>query len=155
MRANTFKKRQLFAHMGKELMMKKELFAKYFKNDMLSLADDKVSNVRLALAKVLRHHFLGEIHGPFVFDIEVNDTVRVLKKDKRMDVKRFIEDIQTFPLNDDREVTMEGLMARLRGTSTEENTIEEKNQQEETSRASEVTMASSLNVDPEESKQTE
>lgn len=39
--------------------MKKELFERCFKVDMLSLVDDPVSNVRMALAKTLRHHFLN------------------------------------------------------------------------------------------------
>lgn len=60
---------------------------------MLLLVNDKVSNVRLTLAKVLRHHFLNEISGAFVFDIEVNDAVRLLKKDKSVDVRSFVEDI--------------------------------------------------------------
>jgi hypothetical protein len=42
-----------------EAMMKKELFERDFKADMLSLVADPVSNVRMALAKILRHHFLN------------------------------------------------------------------------------------------------
>jgi len=40
-------------------MNKKELFERLFKVDMLSMVNDKVSNVRVALAKVLRHHFIN------------------------------------------------------------------------------------------------
>ena len=60
-------------------MMQKDNFEKYFKFDLLSLVGDKVVNVRIALAKALRHHFLQEIAGEFVYDKEVNDAVRVLK----------------------------------------------------------------------------
>lgn len=42
-----------------EAMMKKELFETNLKSDFLSLVVDPVSNVRMTLAKVLRHHFLN------------------------------------------------------------------------------------------------
>ena len=41
-----------------ETMMRKELFEKHFKADMLKLITDPVSNVRLALAKVINTMFL-------------------------------------------------------------------------------------------------
>jgi hypothetical protein len=40
--------------MAGEAMNKKDIFEKHFKADMLSLVNDKVSNVRLSLAKILR-----------------------------------------------------------------------------------------------------
>jgi len=46
-----------------EAMNKKEIFESYFKADMLSMVTDKVSNVRMILAKVLRHHFINQING--------------------------------------------------------------------------------------------
>jgi nitrogen regulatory protein PII len=64
-----------------EAMNRKELFEKYFKSLMLSMVMDRVQNVRMVLAKVLRHHFLNQINGAFVFDLEVNDAVRILKSD--------------------------------------------------------------------------
>lgn len=67
-------------------MMRKEMFERNFKADMLRLVSDPVSNVRLCLAKVLRHHFLDYINGLFVFDLEVNDAVRLLKRDRSIDV---------------------------------------------------------------------
>jgi len=66
--------------------MNKPLFEKYFKIDFLSLVNDRVINVRIMVAKVLRHHFLKEIAGEFVFDPEFNEAVRVLKLDKMEDV---------------------------------------------------------------------
>ena len=61
-RSKTFKKRQYFILMctGK-MMMKKQIFEKYFKHDFLSLVNDRVPNVRILLAKALRFHFLKEI----------------------------------------------------------------------------------------------
>lgn len=68
-------------------MMKKDLFEKYFKLDFMSMVNDKCVNVRITLAKVLRHHFLKEIGGAFVYDELMNDTVRVMKQDVSFDVK--------------------------------------------------------------------
>ena len=85
--AKTFKRRQLFVLMCGEAMGRKDLFERHFKSDMLAMVNDKVSNVRMSLAKVLRHHFINQINGAFVFDIEVNDAVKILKKDRAMDVR--------------------------------------------------------------------
>jgi len=83
--------------------MKKELYERCFKADVLALVADPVSNVRMSLAKVIRHHFLNTINGTFVFDIEVNDCVRLLKQDKSNDVVQYVEDIQTFPMNEEND----------------------------------------------------
>ena len=40
-------------------MMKKDLFERCFKAEMLSLVNDRVINVRMTLARVLRHHFIN------------------------------------------------------------------------------------------------
>ena len=82
-------------------MNKKELFEKYFKYEMLSLVGDRVPNVRMCLSRVLRQHFLGHVNGAFVFDQDVNDAVRLLKRDRSQDVREHLDDIQTFPLNQD------------------------------------------------------
>ena len=60
-------------------MQRKEIFEKYFKHDFISLVNDKVPNVRIALAKELKHHFVKEISGAFVEDSDVNDAILVLK----------------------------------------------------------------------------
>ena len=87
-RAKTFRKRQLYIQMvSGSMMMKKELFEKYFKLDFMSMVNDRCINVRITLAKVLRYHFLKEIGGAFVYDEMMNDTVRVLKQDACADVK--------------------------------------------------------------------
>ncbi len=78
-KAKTYKKRQLFAMMMVQMMQKKDIFEKYFKHDFLLLAVDRVINVRICAARTLRHHFLKEIAGEFVFDDACNDAVSVLK----------------------------------------------------------------------------
>jgi len=50
------------------MLQNKELFEKYFKLDFLLIANDRVSNVRIAFAKVMRHHFMKEISACFIYD---------------------------------------------------------------------------------------
>lgn len=79
-KARTFKKRQLFILMCQgKMMQNKDLFEKHFKLDFLSLVNDRVPNVRIALAKALRYHFLKEISGTFVYDTLFNDSIHVMK----------------------------------------------------------------------------
>ena len=106
-----------------KMMMNKENFEKYFKYDFLCLVNDRVPNVRIAMAKVLRHHFLKEISGAFVFDEEVNDAVRVLKQDKCADVRYSVEDIETYPVDDKRDVTLESFMATLNESRNRSNSF--------------------------------
>ena len=98
---------------GGPLINKKELFEKYFKLDFLSLVTDRVPNVRIAIAKVLRHHFLKEISGSMVNDVEVNEAVRVLKQDKCEDVKYLVNDIETYASDESKAVTAESFMQTL------------------------------------------
>ena len=94
-------------------MNKKLLFEKYFKLDFLSLVNDRVPNVRIGIAKVIRHHFLKEISGAMVYDQEMNEAVKVLKQDKCEDVKSQVNDIETYPANDTKEVTAESFIQTL------------------------------------------
>ena len=95
LKARTFKKRQLFILMCQgKMMMNKELFDKYFKLDFLSLVGDRVPNVRIALAKALRHHFIKEISGVYITDQEFNEAVYVLKQDKEEEIRFIVSEIQ-------------------------------------------------------------
>ena len=49
----------------------KDLFDEFFKHDMLSLAADRVVNVRLTLARALKNHF-RRIDCSFMHDPLVN-----------------------------------------------------------------------------------
>ena len=77
------------------MMQQAHIFEKYFKLDLLMMVDDRVGNVRIVLAKVLRHHFIKEISGAFVNDAEMNDAVRLLKQDRDGDVRQQVIDIET------------------------------------------------------------
>ena len=96
--SSTFKRRQNFVFMCGEAMNRKELFEQYFKYELLSIVGDRVPNVRMCLSRVLRAHFT-QVNGAFVFDEDVNEAVRLLKRDKSADVREAVADIQTFPLN--------------------------------------------------------
>jgi hypothetical protein len=45
----------------------KEIFIKHFKEDTISLAYDKVPNVRISLARIIKSHF-RQIGGNFIDD---------------------------------------------------------------------------------------
>ena len=78
----SYKRRQLFVIMCEEIMnQSKELFDEYFKHDMLSLVGDKVVNVRITLARVLKNHF-RKINCTLMNDTLVNQAIRVLRSDK-------------------------------------------------------------------------
>lgn len=70
----------------------RELFDEYFKHDMLSLAGDKVINVRLSLARALKNHF-RTINCTFMHDPLVNQAVKVLLHDPSQDVIDLVQDI--------------------------------------------------------------
>ena len=133
-----------------EAMNKKELFEREFKADMLSLVNDRVSNVRLQLAKVLRNHFLNEVNGQFVFDLEVNDAIRILKKDKSKDVVMLVEDLQTFPLNEERDVKVEEFLQRLNNLAIQQ----QKDESDSSSQDEQTKLESDIQLDSiiEESK---
>ena len=73
----------------------KDLFDEYFKHDMLSLAADRVINVRLSLARALKNHF-RTINCTFMHDPLVNQAVKVLLNDRSADVVDLVQDIVQF-----------------------------------------------------------
>ena len=112
LKAKTYKKRQLFAMMMINIMQKKEVFEKYFKLDFLNMVNDRVPNVRICVAKTLRHHFVKEIAGEFVYDPEVMGAVRVMKLDTCEDVKSLVGDIEIPKV--DEEISMDTYIQMLR-----------------------------------------
>lgn len=112
LKAKTYKKRQLFAMMMINIMQKKEVFEKYFKLDFLNMVNDRVPNVRICVAKTLRHHFVKEIAGEFVYDPEVMGAVRVMKLDTCEDVKSLVADIEIPKV--DEEISMDAYIQMLR-----------------------------------------
>ena len=99
----SYKRRQLFILMCEEVMNQaKEIFDEYFKHDFLSLAADRVINVRLTLARALKNHF-RTINCTFMHDPLVNQAVKVLLNDKSQDVVDLVQDIVQFANFDNDE----------------------------------------------------
>jgi hypothetical protein len=91
---------------GGEMMNKKDLFEKYFKLDFLTLVNDPTDNVRVTMGRILRHHFVTESFGAFVYDEEMNDAVRLLKKDECQDVRDIVSDINTYDTEDGQDLNV-------------------------------------------------
>lgn len=117
------------------MMNKRELFEKYFKLDFLSIVGDKVPNVRISMSKVLRHHFIKEIQGAFVYDSEFNEAVRILKIDSSADCRFYVNDIETYDDKKNAETSVQGFLDHLRdirlGTSGRSDTDSSLNSEDE------------------------
>jgi len=88
----------------------------------LLIVNDRVQNVRIAFAKVIRHHFLKEISGKFVDDQEFNDAVTVLKQDTCEDVRVLVSDIECMTNNgNNRLVTMETFLKAIENSKIQSN----------------------------------
>lgn len=95
-REGTYKKRQLFLIMAASVMNRKDMkqiFIEHFKEDTLSLAYDKVPNVRIALARVLKSHFRIN-NGCFIDDKQMTQVVTNLHDDEEEDVRNIIAQIK-------------------------------------------------------------
>ena len=71
----------------------KAIFIEHFKEDTLSLAYDKVPNVRIALARVLKSHY-RIIDGCFIDDKQFSQVVQTLNQDEEEDVRNIIMQIK-------------------------------------------------------------
>ena len=67
-----------------------------------------------SLTKLTVTLVVNEAIGAFVFDVDVNDAVKILKKDRAADIRQFVQDIQTFPLNEDDAVDVEEFVERMK-----------------------------------------
>jgi len=87
-----FTNRQAYAIMCEKLMKSPEIFRANFLACLIPLANDKVPNVRIALAKTLHKVFLKK--RAICSDPEIIQLVLKLKNDPSKDVKSLIKDIQ-------------------------------------------------------------
>ena len=87
-KSETYKRRQLFVLMCGEALNNKEVFLTYFKRDMLTLANDKVISVRMALARVIKLHYVTLLGKSFVNnDRDINAVIKKLQGDKSSDIR--------------------------------------------------------------------
>ena len=102
-RSETYKRRRLFVLMCGEALNHKELFLTYFKKDMLTLAEDRVISVRMALGRVLKHHYVTLLGNSLINnDREVNSSIKKLQADRSSDIRQLVANIPLF----DPEVMM-------------------------------------------------
>ena len=64
--SETYKRRQLFVLMCGEALNQKEIFIKNFLRLMVTMADDKIIGVRMALARVLRQHYVTHLTNSLI-----------------------------------------------------------------------------------------
>jgi len=89
--ANNFRSRQAFLMICERLMDNKELFEEHFLTEFLRLQKDRVVNVRIELAKVLRAHMNGS--AVLASNIHITRTIEALKEDNSKEVKENISEV--------------------------------------------------------------
>lgn len=102
----------------------KQIFIEHFKEDTLSLAYDKVPNVRIALARVLKSHF-RMIDGCFIDDKQMTQVVTHLNNDEEEDVRNIIAQIK------DIHASIEDSSSDLTSNKSNTNTTPMEEHQEE------------------------
>jgi hypothetical protein len=70
-----------------EALSHKGLFFRYFKNPMLSLVEDRVISVRMALARVLKQHYVKHLSESLISDRDIALVIEKLKQDKSSDIR--------------------------------------------------------------------
>lgn len=111
--SNVYFNRIAYIYMAASVMnTDKSLFSKHMKDNLCNLALDRVSNVRIILAKVLTEHIQNE--GEFHFDLQFNKALYLLKRDKDKNVGEFMHGVVlAVPLdNIERALQQEGSMHR-------------------------------------------
>eukprot|EP01016_Furgasonia_blochmanni_P039261 TRINITY_DN4857_c0_g1_i7.p1 TRINITY_DN4857_c0_g1~~TRINITY_DN4857_c0_g1_i7.p1 ORF type:complete len:419 (-),score=52.76 TRINITY_DN4857_c0_g1_i7:93-1310(-) len=93
-----YTQRQAFIYMCKNLMNYREIFEKHFLDCFYNLRDDKIPNVRIAVAKVLNAHYLRR--GPFVEHPQIFEMVRFLQGDKCKEIKELLSVCNLGPSNE-------------------------------------------------------
>lgn len=132
--STTFRDRQSFLLICEGLMEDKELFEKHFLTELLKLQKDKVVNVRITLAKVLRAHVNGS--AALASNLYIRRTIEALREDSSKEVKENISGVVSEPgkkrmnlelLEKAREVAAETLEG---SADNDEETAEELRRQE-------------------------
>jgi hypothetical protein len=67
-----------------------ELFKTHFKQSLLALSQDPVIGVRMALARVLRHHYVTYLTSSLIRVREVHIAVTRLQQDRNSDIRQLV-----------------------------------------------------------------
>ena len=99
-----YKYRQLFVYMCRHLFENEEVFKENISELLLDLAYDKVTNVKIVLARFLEEILKKEKYAHLAKNETVRKIVKVLKNDKNPEVMNIMEKIQNV---EDIEVELE------------------------------------------------
>jgi len=126
--SNRFTNRQSFIAMCEKIMKDADLFINHFLVNFAPLAEDKVANVRIAVAKALEKAFKKD--RPIRHRTEILQLIAKLRTDTSKDVKNIVEGIIT-----DHNLSLENLPQNINLTEvtsitqeTEENKTEQQSQ---------------------------
>lgn len=100
--SNRYFNRQAFLLMMEKIMKEKEIFEKHFLENVIPLADDRVPNVRICLAKILKKSF--DKNRPVSQLPAVIKLVKKMQNDKSRDVKALLCHIKLDHIEDKEEV---------------------------------------------------
>lgn len=98
--SETYKRRQLFVIMcGEAINHSTAMFHAYFMKHMQSLVCDKVISVRMALARVLRSHYVLKLTDSLVGEPELSSVIKTLQRDKSSDIRQLVIAIPVLELS--------------------------------------------------------
>ena len=72
---------------GEAINHSQTIFFSYYLHPMVSLLHDKVISVRMALARVLKNHYVLKLTESLIGVGEISRVVKVLQKDRSSDIK--------------------------------------------------------------------
>lgn len=126
--AKSHKRRELYVIMGGEALNMKDVFNKYFKKDMVTMAGDRVLGVRMAFARVLKQHYLAHVENSFINDRQIAAAIKRLQADTSSDIRQMVSSI---PLDNDsfsetvsRDSSVDQMSTALNSTVYEEDLSE-------------------------------
>eukprot|EP01015_Nassula_variabilis_P036997 TRINITY_DN969_c0_g2_i1.p2 TRINITY_DN969_c0_g2~~TRINITY_DN969_c0_g2_i1.p2 ORF type:complete len:333 (-),score=30.19 TRINITY_DN969_c0_g2_i1:4-1002(-) len=86
-----YNQRQVFLIICENMMMSQYIFEVEFFDQFLSLATDKVVNVRITWARIIARHFKKQ--GPFAFNNQIREIIIKMRQEKCKEIKEVVNDI--------------------------------------------------------------
>lgn len=119
--SETYKRRQLFVLMCGESLNHREIFYKFFKKCIVAFADDKVISVRMALARVIKQHYVTNLTNSLVRDRDIAFIVQKLQQDPRSaDIRQLVSTIPVYEIDMNASITEDNPLLEFRSSQTEE-----------------------------------
>ncbi len=127
--AETHKRRQLFVLMCGEALDDKDMFFTHFRNVVVALASDHVIGVRMALARILKHHYLKHLMHSLLYDREISFAVVKLQTDRSQDIRQLVSSIPNFEIDPRSSSSVDNPLFDLRSLSFVPGTLGSHQQQ--------------------------